>query len=64
MIVADQPRCSTEAQEALRRAQRAHQSNDAVLPAAHQLRDRVREVLAENHFAELMRRALEAAARR
>lgn len=55
---------SPEARSALSRARRARRSSEAALPVAEQLRDRVREVIAANHFAELMEATLREAARR
>lgn len=59
------PEPSPEAKDAIATARHARLTTEAVLPAAEQLRDRVRDVLSANHFAELMEATLrEAAARR
>ncbi len=55
---------SPEAADAIVSARHARATTEAALPMAEQLRDRVRSVLAANHFAELMERTLREAAQR
>lgn len=66
IVVADprKPQPSPEARNALESARRARRSSEAALPVAERLRDRVRAVIAANHFAELMEDTLREAARR
>jgi len=58
------PQPSPEAKDAIAAARHARITTEAVLPAAQLLRDRVRSVLAANHFAELMEATLRQAALR
>jgi hypothetical protein len=62
--MADEVQPSQEAQEALRDARRHRIASEAVLPAAVKVRDQLREVLAANHFTELMADTLRMAAAR
>ena len=55
---------SAEAADAIVSARHARATTEAALPMAELLRDRVRSVLAANHFAELMERTLREAAQR
>lgn len=59
-----QPSPSPEAVDAIVAARHARVSTEAAIPAAERLRDRVRDALAANHFAELMEETLREAARR
>jgi hypothetical protein len=62
----DRPSCtpSPEAADAIAQARHARLTTEAALPAAEQLRDRVRTVLAANHFTELLEQTLREAALR
>lgn len=58
------PSPSPEARNALVSARHARVSTEAAIPVAERLRDQVREVIAANHFADLMEQTLREAARR
>lgn len=58
------PEPSDEAKAALAAAKDHRATSEAALPAALNMRDRLRELLAANHFTDLMTDTLRAAAPR